>query len=443
MRRLITVGLLSLVLVGAMALPVGAIEPAREVQSIELIGEPSTRFEVGGRRYAGPISFTVAPGGIAFTESATIEQYLQGIAEMPFLWHAEALAAQAVAARTYLARSLLGGRSGDEARYGFDICATTVCQVYRGVQYVEGDYGDRWKAAVETTAGEVLLYNGLPIEAVYTSMVGSRSRANQDVWASSRVPYLQPVDSPEIGIAPYAEWTVQLTGDQFVAILQADGYDVGGALLAIVVDDPPEGEGRTSIEVRSTRGTDSLLAPSLKGAFNRRGDDLFPGVLPARLGEGKLLPQPLLSYTFEITHERIEPTPLDALLPSFDRQARDVVRIDGEGWGHGVGMSQWGAQIMANNGSPYDEILSHYYTGIAPQVAPSVVPENVVVGLDWGRTAIPVTLSGSAKVVVNGVYFATLLGGEWMIRSTSFGLDVVPAGPTMYVSLIGQRRWPR
>ena len=117
--------------------------------------------------------------------------------------------------------------------------------------------------------------------------------------------------------------------------------------------------------------------------------------------------------------------------------------IEGEGWGHGVGMSQWGAQIMAKNGSDYDEILSHYYTGTAPRVAPSVVPETVIVGLDWGRVAIPVTLSGSARVFVNGAYFATLLRGEWMIRSTPFGIDVVPAGPTMYVSLIGQRHWPQ
>jgi len=218
---------------------------------------------------------------------------------------------------------------------------------------------------------------------------------------------------------------------------------VSGALESIVVHDPAEGEGRTSIVITSSGGTDSLLAPNLKGAFNRRGDDLVPGVLPARLGEGKLLPQPLLSYTFEISHIRVEPSSLDALLPLSDRQERDVVKIDGEGWGHGVGMSQWGAQIMAKSGSAYDEILSHYYTGAEPRVAPTVVPESVVVGLGWGLASIPVTLTGPARVVVNGVDFATLSRGDWVIRSTSFGIDVVPTGPTVYVSLIGQRHWPR
>lgn len=442
MRRVAVVGVAALLLVLGTQPDARAAEAQPLVKSIELVGDTSTRFEVNGRRYAGPVTFTERANGISFTETATIEQYLYGIAEMPFSWHPEALAAQAVAARTYLTRNLLGGRSGDEARYEFDICATSRCQVYRGVQLIEGNYGDRWKQAVGTTAGEVLVYGGRPIEAVYTANVGSRSRANQDVWASDKVPYLQPVDSPDIGVAPFSEWSVSVTGAQFVAILKADGYDVGGDLQSIAVDDPPEGEGRTTITVASSRGTDSLLAPSLKGAFNRRGDDLFPGILPVRLAEGEMLPQPMLSYTFDISHKSAEPGPLDAFLPPSDRQYRDVVQIDGEGWGHGVGMSQWGAQIMAKDGMGYDEILSHYYTGTERLTAPAVVPESVVVGLDWGRTSMPITVEGSAKVLVNGVSFGSVGPGEWLIRSTSFGIDLVPADASWRPSLIADRYWP-
>jgi stage II sporulation protein D len=442
MRRILAIVVAALLLVLGTQPDAMAAEADPQVASIELVGSESTRFEVNGRRYAGPVTFAERANGISFTETATIEQYLHGIAEMPFSWHPEALAAQAVAARTYLTRNLLGGRSGDEARYEFDICATNRCQVYRGVQLVEGDYGDRWKQAVGTTAGEVLLYGGRPIEAVYTANVGSRSRANQDVWASDKVPYLQPVDSPDIGVAPFSEWSVSVTGRQFVAILKADGYDVGGELESIVVDDPPEGEGRTTITVTSSRGTDSLLAPSLKGAFNRRGDDLFPGILPVRLADGKMLPEPMLSYTFEISHLSVDPGPIDYLLPPSDRRYRNLVQIDGEGWGHGVGMSQWGAQIMAKDGMAYGEILSHYYTGTERLVAPSVVPERVVVGLDWGRMSIPVTVDGSAKVLVNGVSFGTVGPGEWLIRSTSFGIDLVPADASWRPSLIADRYWP-
>lgn len=443
MKRLLVVALSAVTFAGMIQPMALAVEPHSEVETIELVGTESTRFEVNGRRYAGPLKFATRGDGISFTESASIEQYLQGIAEMPFSWHPQALAAQAIAARTYLARRLLGGRSGDEARYEFDICATNLCQTYRGVQLVEGQYGDRWKAAVESTAGEVLVWEGRPIEAVYTANVGSRSRANQDVWASSKIPYLQPVDSPDIGIAPFSEWAISVSGSQFVAIVKADGYVVGGDLLSISVDDPPEGEGRATITIETSEGTDSILAPKLKGTFNRRGEHLFPGVLPARLGEGKLLPEAMLSYTYEITHEQADPAPFDFLLPIADRRGRDVVVIEGEGWGHGVGMSQWGAQIMAKTGVGYAEILSHYYTGTEPQTAPSLVPTDVVVGLDWGRTSIPVTIDGSSMVLVNGTPFRSVAAGEWMIRSTSFGMDLVPADAPLTVSLIGKRHWPR
>ncbi len=326
MRRMLVVALAAVSLVGVVQPPVNAAEPDTEIESIELVGTSSTRFEVNGRRYAGPLSFAKRGDGISFTESASIEQYLQGIAEMPFSWHPQALAAQAIAARTYLARRLLGGRKGDAARYEFDICATSLCQVYRGVQYVEGEYGERWKTAVESTAGEVLLWGGKPIEAVYTANVGSRSRANQDVWASSEVPYLQPVDSPDIGVAPFSEWAISVSGSQFVSILKADGYDVGGELLSISVDDPPEGEGRATITISTSEGTDSILAPKLKGAFNRRGEHLFPGVLPGRLGEGKLLPEAMLSYTFDIFHEQAEPAAFDFLRVSTPGNDRGRIR---------------------------------------------------------------------------------------------------------------------
>ncbi len=431
--------------VWALSVPeASAGEPAqKQVQSIELVGVDDARFVVDGRPYAGPIRLTVYRDGITVSETSSIEQYLEGIAEMPFSWPYEALRAQAVAARTYLARRLLPGRRGDAAAHDFDICATSRCQVYRGVQLIEGEGGDRWRKAVEATKGEVVLYEGRPIEAVYTAMVGSRSRSNQDVWSSAPVPYLQAVDSPEVGIAPYAEWTVEVTAEQFVAILRAGGLDVGGSLESITVDDPPEGEGRTTITVRTAQGTDSILAPSLKGVFNRRGDELFPGVLPMRLEDGRTLPEPLLSYTFDISAEISQPGTVDALLPLSDRAARDRVVIIGEGWGHGVGMSQWGARIMADAGASYADILAHYYSGLVPQRARNVVPDEVIVGLATARTEVAVMLSGEAEIRVNGVPVGTVSDGSWVVRDTLLGLDLVPVSGSGAVSPITQRFWPR
>ncbi|VAV98249.1 Stage II sporulation protein D (SpoIID) [hydrothermal vent metagenome] len=431
------------------AVGVGVAGPAvagpvvdKQVQTIELVAIDDARFIFDGRPYTGPIRLTIYDDGIAVTEIVSMTTYLEGIAEMPFSWAGEALKAQAVAARTYLARRLLPGRRGDAASHEYDICATNRCQVYRGVQLIEGSGGDRWREAIRSTDGEVLLYEGRPIEAVFTSMVGSRSRANQDVWSSDPLPYLQAVDSPEIGVAPYAQWQVEITTRQFVEILRADGFDVGGALLSMTVDDPPEGLGRTNITVETEHGTISILAPALKGVFSRRGDELYPGALPARLGDGRKLPEPLLSYTYEITLESQPGSAVDPLLPQSDRSGRDSIVFDGEGWGHGVGMSQWGARIMADNGDSYDQILSHYYSGLTPQQAPDVVPDDVVVGLATDLPGVSVEVDGRAVVLVNGVPAGLVGSGSWIVRDTSGGLDLLPidgAAP----SPITRRVWPR
>ncbi len=413
------------------------------VVTVELRGDDTTRFVVDGRRYAGPVVFTRLADGITLTERVSIEQYLEGIAEMPFSWEVEALAAQAVAARTYLTRTLLGGRRGDAAAHAYDICATSRCQVYRGVQYVEGEGGDRWRRAVNATEDELVLYGGRPIEAVYTSMVGTRSRANQDVWPSDPVPYLQPVDSPEAGRAPFARWAIEVSAAQFVEILRADGLEVGGALVDIVVDDPPEGEGRTTLTIITEGGTDSILAPEMKGSFNRHGDVLYPGALPATTSEGRRLPEPLPSYTYDIERIEIRERPVDRFLAAGDRSGSDVVRIVGEGWGHGVGMSQWGAQIMAVDGATHEEILTHYYTGTTVSPAPDLVPDTVVVGLSTGATDVVVDVEGTASLLVNGIPFTSVAAGTWVVRSVSGALALIPGDGAPAVAPFDTRPWPR
>lgn len=425
------------------AAPAGAEAPASEIVSIELVGTADTRFTVDDRRYRGPIIITNHADGLTFTERASLEQYLEGIAEVPFSWPEESLEAQVVAARTYLVRTLRGGPSADGRRYGFDICASSRCQVYRGVELVEGPSGDRWRDAVRSTSDVLVLFDGRPIEAVYSSMHGSRSRANQDVWASDPVPYLQPVDSPEVGRAPFAEWQIELTAAQFVEVLRAGGLEVGGDLQAIDVDDPPEGAGRTSVAIATEAGTDRVLAPALKGVFNRHADDLYPGSLPATRDDGGRYPQVVLSNTFDIEHISVEARPIDHVLPVADRIDRDLVRIAGEGWGHGVGMSQWGARIMAEEGATHAEILQHYYTGTTVERAPDLVPDDVVVGLDWERREIAVDVEGSAELRVNGVPFTGLAAGTWIVRSTRSGIAVVPMDDAMPTPPIALRPWPR
>ena len=155
MRSRFLAALVAAVVVGT-ATPSLAQAAGADIVSVELVSVDGATLTYDGRTYAGPLLVTKHPDGLAITEEAPIEQYLHGIAEMPFAWPSEALAAQAVAARTYLTRRVLGGRSGDEETYRFDICATNRCQVYRGVQYVNGEYGERWRQAVDESEDQIL-----------------------------------------------------------------------------------------------------------------------------------------------------------------------------------------------------------------------------------------------------------------------------------------------
>ncbi|MEN8113740.1 MAG: SpoIID/LytB domain-containing protein [Actinomycetota bacterium] len=433
--------------VAALLIPAaaGASMVDGDIEVIRLEPAPGTTFEIDGKTYGGDIALRWSRSGLALIEEVDVADYVLGIREVPYSWPAEALAAQAVAARTYLARYVRGGRSGDRATYGFDICATSACQVYRGIGSIDESGGDRWVDAAEQTAGEILVFDGVPIEAVYSSSMGSRTRANQDIWGGTPIPYLQPVDSPEGGASALASWTVAVYPRTFVEILKADGHDIGGDLLAIATDDPGEGNGRTTIRVTTEEGSAEILATRLKGVMNRHGPDLAPGLLPARRANGKRLPEVLPSYTYDIAIQETEPIDERLLdrLPPDDRPAPAMVRIDGEGWGHGVGMSQWGAYAMARAGADHEEILMHYYTGAEVVDAGEMLPDRVVVGLDWELSDASVTADGPFTMYVNDVRVGDGGAGPWTIRSRSRSIGVIPPVGQLVPGQIHVRHWPR
>ena len=173
----------------------------------------------GERRYSGRLEVRSASDGLVIVEHVGPEDYLLGIQEVPFSWHEEALKAQVVAARTYLAWTLSRGRVGSGATYGFDICATPACQVYGGLDQVEGAGGDRWRGAVAATAGEVLLHEGSPAQALYSSTTGGRTRDVRDVFGGTGLPYLTAVDSPNEP-SPFADWSYEISQQRLAAVLR-------------------------------------------------------------------------------------------------------------------------------------------------------------------------------------------------------------------------------
>lgn len=248
--------------------------------------------------------------------SMELEEYVAGVVlgEMPSAFQMEALKAQAVAARTY-ALSVCGGGRHDGA-----VCIQySCCQTYLAPEAYLAAGGtqeavDKIREAVEETAGQVLTYNGKLITATYFSCSGGNTEDAAAVWGSD-VPYLQSVESPGEEFAVVYADRILFTPENFQLA------------LGVRLEDPPES---WFGEVVYTEGGGVYLMEI--GGVNYRGT-----TLRTLLG--------LRSTVFTVKWEG------------------ELVCIETRGYGHRVGMSQYGAEAMALSGSSYEEILRHYYLG--------------------------------------------------------------------------------
>lgn len=256
----------------------------------------------------------------------SFSDYLQGVlrAEMPASFQEDALRAQAVAARTYTYYKMSsGGNHGDTA----DICTDhTCCQAFLAKEKAAENWGknaERYEAkienAVSATDGQVMLYGGAPILAVFHSSSAGETWNSGEVWAQD-LPYLQSVSSPEGEGVPNYYSTVELTEAEFREKFLAarPEADLSGPASGWIRDPVMDGVHVESVTI----GGVSVSGPSVRSIFGLRSASFT-----AEAGDGKI--------TFYVT-----------------------------GYGHGVGLSQYGANAMAEAGSTWREILEHYYTGV-------------------------------------------------------------------------------
>lgn len=415
-------------------------------ETVELIPLEGTTLRYGRGAFVGPLEVIAAGIGLGLVESQPLDEYLTGIREVPSTWPAEVLAAQAVAARTFAAWNMARGRSGVGRTFGYDICATTACQVYRGSAVATDPETAPWVEAVRRTSNEILIYEGTPAHTFYSSSAGSRTRPVQDIWGGGGTPYLVAVDSPEAGVTPYEEWEVEIPTDMFGQILTAAGFDVSGGISDLYVDRPPEGAGTSDVIVATATGITRIPVGRFRAILNIHGPALYPGALPATRPDGRRWPQSVLSYTFDADLESglgTIPSRISSILPANDRPQRGTVRIAGEGWGHGVGMSQWGAKAMSDGGATYAEILGHYYGGLQPTVAD--LPDTVRIGLAANVPALTIEATGPFELRANGVSLGIMEAGNWTIRRVGGGIAVV--APAEVAARGGgavlPRKWPR
>ncbi len=252
--------------------------------------------------------------------------YLVGVvaAEMPASFNIEALKAQAVAARTY---AIYEVRSGKHS--GFDLCDDfACCSAYADFDELHSKWGDSYNtyfgkiaAAIRNTDGLYLTWENEPILAAFHAASYGSTESSENVW-SSALPYLVSASTPETPDKVTNLFsTVTVSKNNFKETVLAKYPD------AVFGPDPKQWislacyskSGRvTSLRVGGVK----MTGPQLRGLFALRS----------------------AAFTYEVENDAI------------------VFKVSG--YGHGVGMSQYGANIMAGNGSTFDKILSNYYKGV-------------------------------------------------------------------------------
>jgi stage II sporulation protein D len=277
-------------------------------EKLTRLGNMKGDLLVNGMHFTGNIEVWRGDKGLYIINELPLEDYVESVvaAEVGTNWEIEALKTQAVIARTYAAY-----RMGMSADTKFHITSSVLHQSYKGNNMqVQVAY------AVKETAGEILTYNGKPIEAFYHSTSGGMTEDPEEVFGKS-YPYLKPVET-SCEQSPYWVWEKKIP---LVEIEKA--LNVKGINLITIHSHTSTGRVR-DLTIESAEGSKIIKATDLR----------------------KLLGWSRLPSTdFHLT------------------ATGDSITFEGKGYGHGVGLCQWGALQMAKDGKNYREILSYFYPG--------------------------------------------------------------------------------
>ncbi|MBR1444724.1 MAG: SpoIID/LytB domain-containing protein [Firmicutes bacterium] len=343
--------------------------------------------EVDGVQYRGVIE-TYRNGEVMnIINFIDVEEYLYGVlpSEMTSSWDKEALKAQAVAARTYRMKN-----SGIHDQSGYDLCCTTHCQAYKGVELED----EKSTQAVDDTKGEMIYYQGELINAMYFSSSGGYTANSEDVLGSE-VPYLRGVEDKYEKESK--EWERKFTLSQLTQMTSGIGNVMG--LLAKT----DEKTGRVNeITLVGMNGDKTIKNEQIRTFFSS-----FGGMLESRnftvniggnggsdkydgdeavfvIGDGSKKSIDIGKLYLE-NGEKIQNGEEIKIVGSSgeiyisagsgkekknektadeSNFSPDVIILKGRGAGHGIGMSQYGAKGMAESGYDYKEILKYYYTGV-------------------------------------------------------------------------------
>lgn len=361
--------------------------------------------------YEGAFMYKRSGDLITVINMIGLETYIEGVLpyEISSSWHIEAQKAFSIAARSYA----MGNRGKHYKSYGFDLCCTTDCQVYRGA----GGVTDTVKSAVAATAGEILMYKGKVATLYYSSSTGGCTVSAKDCWGGDGAPYLTAVSTPWERYADYSNglWTVEVSPTELCEYLRGKGYTaLTGSIAQISVEArATDSDYVKSLKITDTSGnsvtinnTDKVrtsLSKYLKSAnFNvGRGNVAYTvakvtattetlpyhsqsmssfnvmtaiGKVFAELSSAPTVATGKGNFTVAEDYEYVITADShngggDVITGGFKTEYSDKVAtassadnfiFAGKGWGHGVGLSQYGTKDLAEFGYSYEKILAAY-----------------------------------------------------------------------------------
>lgn len=361
--------------------------------------------------YEGAFMYKRSGNLITVINMIGLETYIEGVLpyEISSSWHIEAQKAFAIAARSYA----MGNRGKHYTSYGFDLCCTTNCQVYRGA----GSVNDTVKSAVAATAGEILMYNGKVATLYYSSSTGGCTVSAEDCWGGTGAPYLTAVSTPWERYASYSNglWTAEVSPAELCEYLRGKGYTtLTGSIASVTVAERAKNSDYVkSLKITDTSGnsvtitnTDKVrttLSQYLKSAnfvvgrgsvaytvskvtastenlpyssqnmssFNvmtATGKILAEISGAAKIATGSGTLDSASPYEYVITADSVNGGG-DTVVSGYKTEYSTETAIAsssgnfifaGKGWGHGVGLSQYGTKDLAEFGYTYDRILEAY-----------------------------------------------------------------------------------
>ncbi len=341
-----------------------------------------------GYRYYGAFEYARLTGGdLTVVNVLPMQEYIKGVLpyEMSSNWHIEALKAQALTARSYAFNNM-----NKHSRYGFDLCNTTDCQVYRGTSQASANSD----MAVDDTYGEFISYDGKIATGFFYSSNGGATENSENVW-NEAIPYL-------VGkIDPYERseevnngvWEYTMTEAQVESKLLSKGYsingvsdmyiagltDMGNVNHLVIVDDSGKKHNFYKDSCRTILGVNSI---------RYRINEVMPDVTPNSYEQNEIF---VNGQSFTSNEEFyvatasgtgatngisssyvITASGTSALSSGTEGETTESVPINtpdgtfvisGRGWGHQIGMSQYGALHMAEAGFTYEDIVTFYYDG--------------------------------------------------------------------------------